>query len=99
MKQFKDFGIKPLSQGLIGDKIKIERILNREITVHDFKIENSKFDKGNGKCLHLQIQLGETMHVVFTGSGVLIDEIQRIPKEELPFKTIVVKENDRFQFT
>jgi hypothetical protein len=96
MKSFKDFGIKPATKGLVGDKIKIEKILNRQITVHDFKIEPSKHNQG--ECLHMQIQVGEEMRVVFTGSGVLIQEIREVPKEEFPFVTTIVKENDRFEF-
>lgn len=72
-KKFKDFGIKPALQSLTGDKIKMERILNREIKVYDYRIEDSKF---KGKCLYLQISIGESKHVVFTGSMVLIEMIQ-----------------------
>ena len=99
MKQFKDFGIKPCVVGFIGDKIKIERILNRAITVHDYKIADSKYDNGNGKCLHLQIAIGEIKHVVFTGSSVLMDIIQKVSKDDMPFSTTIVKENERFEFT
>jgi hypothetical protein len=96
MKQFKEFGIKPESQIFTGDKIKMERILNREIKVMDYRIEDSKYQ---GKCLHMQIEIGETRHVVFTGSGVLIEMIERVPKMDFPFITTIVKENERFEFT
>jgi hypothetical protein len=82
-----------------GDKIKIERILNREIKVLDYKIEKSRYDKGNGKCLYLQIQLGEQKHVVFTGSIALMDVIAQVDKSNLPFATTIIKDNERFQFT
>jgi hypothetical protein len=36
MHQFKDFGIKPKLQCFVGDKIKMNKVLNREIVVHDF---------------------------------------------------------------
>lgn len=99
MKQFKEFGITPSTKGFIGDKIKIDRILNKKITVHEYRIEESKYQKGNGKCLHMQIQLGENKHVVFTGSAALQDVISRVPKAEFPFETTIVKDNDRFEFT
>jgi hypothetical protein len=99
MKQFKDFGIKPALQSMVGDKIKIERIINREITVWDYRIENSKYGNGNSKCLYLQISINQTKHVVFTGSTVLIELIEQVPKNEFPFETIIVKENERFEFT
>jgi hypothetical protein len=96
MKQFKDFGIKVQSKAFQGDKIKIERLLNREITVHEYRIENSKF---NGKCLWLQISLGDMKYVVFTGSLVLMDTIEQVPKENFPFLTTIIKDNERFEFS
>ncbi len=99
MKSFKEFGIKATSQTLVGDKIKIERVLNRLITVHDFRVVESKYDKGNGKCLHLQVELDDTKRVIFTGSSVLIDLIQQVPKGEFPFQTTIVKDDGRYEFT
>lgn len=96
MKDFKDFGIKTSLQSFTGDKIKMERILNREISVYDFRIEDSKF---KGKCLYLQIAIADIKYVVFTGSGALIEMIQQVPKIEFPFKTTILKENERFEFT
>jgi hypothetical protein len=62
-------------------------------------VEPSRFEKGNGKCLHLQIEVNKTFHVVFTGSVVLMDMIEKVPKDKLPFITTIVKENERLQFT
>jgi len=67
--------------------------------VLDYKIEKSKFEKASGKCLHLQIELNQTKHVIFTGSTGLMDQIEKVPREKLPFKTTIVKENERFEFT
>jgi ribosomal protein L31 len=97
MKQFSQFGIKPKQQGFIGDKIKLTKILNREIIVHQFKIEQSKYK--DGKCLHLQIEVNENKHVLFTGSKTLIDMILEVPKENFPFKTTIVTENEIPLFT
>ena len=99
MKDFKSFGIKPADEGFKGDKISIDRILNRTIIVEKFKIQKSKIEKGNGKCLHMQIMIGEVQHVVFSGSGVLMDLIAQIPKEGFPFTTTIVKNNGRHEFT
>ena len=96
MKSFKDFGIKTEDKGFVGDKIKINKILNREIAVLAYKIGDSKY---NGKCLHLQIQLGDTKHVVFTGSKNLMESIVMVSKDDFPFKTTIVEENERFEFT
>jgi hypothetical protein len=99
MKKFKEFGIKPASQSMQGDKIKISKVINREIVVHDFKVEDSKFGSGSSKCLYMQISIGETKHVIFTGSTVLIETIQQIPKADFPFITTIVKEDERFEFS
>lgn len=99
MRHFKDFGIKPASKSFVGDKIKIERVLNREIIIHDFKIEDSKYERGCKKCLHLQISIADTKHVVFTGSAVLMELIEKVPEDYFPFSTTIKKENDRFEFT
>lgn len=99
MNQFKDFGIKPQSKAFEGDKIKIDRILNKKISVHDFKIEQSKYEKGTGKCLYMQIEVDAQKRVLFTGSASLMDMIQQVDKSNFPFETTIIKENERFQFT
>jgi hypothetical protein len=101
MNNFKDFNIRPSSTAFIGDKIKISKIFDKQVSVHKFKIVESKLDnkKGNGKCLHLQIEMGKEMYLVCTGSATLQDMIQRVDKEKFPFTTTVIKENERYQFT
>lgn len=96
MKKFSQFNIKTSSHAFVGDKIKIERILNREIKVIGYKVEPSKFNEDN--CLHLQIAIGDTMHVVFVSSKNLIEQIDQVPKTDFPFETTIVK-NDRLEFT
>ncbi len=100
MTSFKELGIQVESQSFTGDKIKIDRVLNREIVVQRFRIVDSRFEgKGNGKCLHLQITLSGNVHVVFTGSGCLMDTIQKVPMSAFPFTTTIVRENERLVFT
>lgn len=103
MHSFSQFGIKVVSKCFVGDKIKISKIIGREITVHDFKIEDSKvqsfLDRGANQCLHLQISINGEMYIVFTSSSGLLEAIQQIPKDGFPFTTTIVKDNDRFIFT
>lgn len=101
MKQFKDLGISADFKAFTGEKIKIDRIVNKSISVLDFKIEDSKFtDKGNGKCLYMQIEVDGVKRVVFTGSTILMEIIQKVDKSQLPFLTVIEKDNDgRFFFT
>ena len=101
MNKFSEFNINTSSKGFEGDKIKIAKILGREIIVHYFKIEDSKCfkDRGTGKCLHLQISLNDEKYIVFTGSSGLIEAIQLVPENKFPFSTIIIQKNDRYKFT
>jgi hypothetical protein len=99
MKSFKQFNIQVTSKSFEGDKIKIDRVLNKEIIVHAFKIEDSKFEKGNGKCLYLQIHVDNAKRVLFTGSASLMEMIKQVDKNDFPFTTTIVRENERFQFS
>ena len=100
MKQFNEMGIKPAVQGFVGDKIKIERILNKEIYVHRFKIIDSKFpEKGNGKCLYLQVEVKDEKHLVITSSVFLQDMISKVAAGDFPFATTIVKNEGHLEFT
>ena len=98
MNNFKDFGIKPEVTSFTGDKIKIDRILNIRITVHAFKIEDSKAKPGT-KLLTLQIEKNGIKHIIFTGSKVLAQMIQKVREDRFPFQTTIVKNNEYFEFT
>ena len=101
MNSFSQFNIKTPDIGFEGEKIKISRILNREIVVHAFKLSDSKVfkDRGTGKCLQLQISFNSEKHVVFTSSSGLIDAIQQVPESGFPFTATIIEEKDRFRFT
>jgi hypothetical protein len=103
MNSFKQFGIKVKSKSFVGDKVKMSKILNKEIIVHDYKIEDSKIpsyhDRGAGKCLCLQIENRGEKCIVFTSSSGLLEAIQQVPDTDFPFSTTIIQENDRFKFT
>lgn len=81
----KDFFIKAVVTGIGGP---------------DFKIIPSKYpDKGNGKCLFMQVTFEDKMRVVFTGSVILQDMIQRVDKSQFPFETTIVDKNKHYKFT
>lgn len=99
MKKFSDLGIKS-EVGMTGSKITIARILNREITVVSYRIEDSKFPKNkSGKCLFLQIEVDNEKRVVFTGSDVLLSQIKQVNPEDLPFVATIIKNGEHFEFT
>lgn len=98
MNDFKSFNIKANLTSFTGDKIKIDRIVNTEIVVYDFKIQDSTAKPGT-KLLTLQIERNGTKHIVFTGSKFLQEMIHQVPKDKFPFTTTIVKENEGYQFT
>lgn len=100
MNSFKDFGIKAPMPAYAGDQIKINKILNKQIIIHRYRIEESKFkDKGNGKRLDMQIEMNDILYIVWTSSVVLQETIKQIPAANFPFTTTIVLENERFEFT
>jgi hypothetical protein len=103
MNRFSQFDIKPPERVLEGDKIKISRILNREVVVHRYRLTDSKVksfqEKGSGKCLQLQVSFNNEMHVVFTSGRALIETIEQIPEDKFPFATTIIDDNGMFKFT
>ncbi len=98
MKKFSDFNIKLDHATFVGDKIKINKIFNVPITVHAYKMVPSKVYKED-ECLHLQIEYKEEMHVCFSGSTKLKEQIQKVPSTGFPFETTIVNDNGMHLFT
>jgi len=96
MIKFKDLGIKNEVNHFYGDKIKINKIVNKEIIVLDYKIQQSKFE---GEYLQMQIKVNEVTNVIFTGSTVLIKTIQQIDKSKFPFITTITRDSEHYEFT
>lgn len=100
MKKFADLGIVIKHDEFIGDKIKIDKIINREIVLCDFKIDESKYkDNNNKKCLTLQIELNGEKKIVFTGSKILLQAVEQVNKEDLPVTCTIITENGMYKFT
>lgn len=96
-KRFSDFAEEP--ELLDGSKLKMEEVLNKEILITGFKISDSKFSKSNNpKCLTLQFEMDDEKHVIFTGSTVLINQIEKY-KDEIPFLTTIKKIDKYYSFT
>lgn len=98
MNSFKDFKIRPKTNQFVGEKIQIQRVLNQSIKVLSFKISPSK-QRENTELLTLQIEKSGDKRVIFTGSTVLIDQINQVPQEGFPFETIIRKDNEYYEFT
>lgn len=97
-KQFSDFGVEAPKAKFTGDKIKMKNILNIKVQVLDYLIEPSKFEKGSGSCLRLQLLFNDHKRVLFTGSRSLIEQIKNI-QAGTQFETIIVEKEDQYLFT
>lgn len=93
MNKYCDFceELKPLE----GDKVKLDEILDSELIVTGYKIVQSKFKES--RCLHLEIELAGEKHVVFTGSEVLMRQIEKY-QNMIPFATKIIKNKRYYTF-
>lgn len=87
MKAFSELGIR--SKNLTGEKLEITEIINKNITVLDYRAGDSKYSR-DGTCLTLQIEYEGEKRVIFTGSRVLLEDIQK-PEVTFPFTTTIIK--------
>ena len=81
---------------LVGQKIFIRDILDREVLITDYRIIKSKH-RTDGECLQLQLYMDGAAYVLFTGSAVLINEI-RESADKLPFYASITKADKYFSF-
>lgn len=99
-KKFSELGIKVEHKKYVGEKIRLAKVLNTEITIYSYEIKPSKYPKKeNDLCLYLQISVGDKKYVAFSIAKLLMDTIQKIPKEAFPFTTIIRNDNDIYEFT
>ncbi len=94
MKKFADFA-KP-NNAMTGDKIKIDKVLDKEIVVKSYKIGESKY-KEDKDLLTLQIELSNEERVIFTSSSVLINQIKEY-ESEMPFIATIKQINNYYTF-
>lgn len=98
MKKFSDLNIS-VDVPMSGEKIKIAKVLNTDIVIFDYRINESKYSKNKtGKCLTLQIEFKEEKRVVFSGSDVLINQILQVKKDDLPIFANIVKQGEHYEF-
>ncbi|MDX9690528.1 MAG: hypothetical protein RBT70_08750 [Alphaproteobacteria bacterium] len=95
--EFADLSERPVMD---CDKVSMQSVLNKEIKVINYRVKNTKFSYSkNDQCLTIQFETEEgERKVIFTGSAVLIDQIERY-KEHLPFYATIVKTGKFFSFS
>ena len=96
MKKFSDFAKEKV---LDGEKLKIDDVLNEEVELINYSIKTSKYPKNkSGKYLTLQLVRNKRKYVVFTGSDVLIEQMEKYCNE-LPFMATLRKINRYYSLT
>ncbi len=96
MKRFSEISKENI---LDGDKVRLDDILNEEILIIGFRIKDSRYSKNNsGKYLTLQFEYKDKKNVIFTGSDVLIDQVEKYSKE-IPFLATIRKINRYYSLT
>lgn len=99
MNTFSQMNITLKDKAYVGKSIEAEELFDKEIIVHHFKIGPSKYpEKGNGKCLTIQIEFEGKKRVLFTGSGVLMEQIVQVEESGFPFKTTIKRVEKSFKF-
>lgn len=93
IKRFSDFAqeAKPMD----GAKLKIDDVINKEILIIGCKIKDSKYSKSNSsRCLTIQFVMDDKRYVLFTGSTILIEQMEKY-QHEIPFLA-TIKKIDRY---
>ena len=104
MRSFSEFGLK--TGMIIGDRITIDSLFNKEIVIEKTIIAETKYPGRNSSGMRMQMQLyippSDKRYSCFTGSDSLINLIQ-LAEEKVddlyPFKTRIVKQGKMFLFT
>jgi hypothetical protein len=81
-----------------GFQLNIDRLLNKTITVHKFKIEPSK-QKAGTEYLTMEIMYEGERRIVWSGGKALIDAIRQTADEDFPFETTIIKNDRQYQFS
>lgn len=87
MLKFSEFAsdVRPMD----GIKIKISDLVNLPLVVTGYKIRNSQYKKGNDRYATIQIELNHEKRVVFTGSVVLIEQLEKYG-DNIPFEATIL---------
>lgn len=95
MDKFSSFA----EERLVGDKVSVSDILNKEITVLSYKIMKSKIEDDNYAQIQIEkIEINGEKKVVFTSSKVLKDQLETY-KDHIPFIATIIKTRKYFSFS
>lgn len=95
-RRFSDFSSPGDGHPLEGGKVQIEKVFNLEILITAYRIDKSK--KNDGECLTVQFEIDGKKQVIFTGSEVLKNQLERY-KDRIPFLTKIIKHSKYYTFS
>ena len=82
----------------LARKIKIAKVIGKEIIVKAYKLTKSKYEKTE-HCLTIQVEINGENKVIFTGSNALKKQIEQVNIKDFPFTTTIENINETYQFT
>lgn len=104
MRSFSELGLK--IDMIIGDKITIDNLFNKEVVIEKTIISPTKYPGRNSSGMRMQMQLyippEDKRYSCFTGSDSLINLIRQAEQKVdslYPFKTKIIKQGRMFLFT
>ena len=81
---------------LEGKRKSLDDILGHEILIIDFRIASSKYN--DREYITIQFENGGVKHILFTGSNVLKQQLEKY-HERLPFYTTIMKKGKYITLT
>lgn len=97
MQRFSEFAQE--DRPLDGEKRRLDELLNMELVVIGERIRESKYkEEGRRRYMTLQVDIDGDRYVAFTGSEVLINQIEKY-RDHIPFVTTIKKVDRYYTFT
>ncbi|MCQ2608559.1 MAG: hypothetical protein MJ197_07735 [Bacteroidales bacterium] len=85
IKRFSDIAKDDIM--LVGEKMKMENVIDKEIEIIAFAVINSKYTK---LCTKIQFVYENKTYFVFTGSSIITGQLEK-HKDDLPFLATIAK--------
>ncbi len=94
MRKFSDFADEKAA--LEGEKIKLDDVLNRPVEVLQYRVLTGKYE--TEKCLQVQIRIDGQLKVIFTGSKILLEQLEKY-HNQLPFESTIIRPHRYYSFS
>lgn len=94
MRKFSDLNVT-LDRRFVGQRIRINTVLDADIVIHDFDFRKSKVCKEDGKdvCLYIDIEINGERRLIWGNYPYMITQLEQVDRSNLPFACKII--NDR----